>query len=476
MALTATFYSFSKRQNSTKVPAGIAGTLFNVVLKNPTSMNAPVFTLNADTFDFNYCQFNGAYYFVTDVVSVRNDIWEIHCTKDVLATYRTQILASPAYVLYDSVGNSEIVDNRLAIKTSRTLAENSVAFPSVNSAGTYVLTCVGQSSCASWWNVDPQAIQLSTIYSNAYTAVREPFTPSSWVTAAAEAVAYGFAYMGEVITKGISYILSNGSAIESIRNCIWIPLRPIVTVTGGQIYLGNYDTGISGYKIAEPVVQLDQVSVNIPWQFTDWRRNSPYTQVYLYIPFIGVIALPSAQLTGAESLTIRSALNVISGDLSVNVLNGQQVLGSYGANVGMNVPIGSSNAIQRQTVNSIVQTGIGIAGVATGLGITAGAAALSGIAGAAAAQIAGVPTSVGGLSNGSSSGLSTNIICFTSCHDTNVTPGSVADVIGLPAFRRELLSSISGYVQTHEFSLQAAAPDQDLQRVNTYMNGGAFIE
>ena len=120
MALTATFYSFSKRQNSTKVPAGIAGTSFNVVLKNPTSMNAPVFTLNADTFNFNYCSFNGAYYFVTDVVSVRNDIWEIHCTKDVLATYRTQILASPAYVLYDSVGNSEIVDNRLAIKTSRT--------------------------------------------------------------------------------------------------------------------------------------------------------------------------------------------------------------------------------------------------------------------------------------------------------------------------------------------------------------------
>lgn len=474
MALTAIFYSFSKRQNSTKVPA-IAGTSYNVVLKNPTSMNAPVFTLNADTFTFNYCSFNGAYYFVTDTVSVRNDIWEIHCTKDVLATYRTQILASPAYVLYDSVGNSEIVDNRLAIKTSRTLAENSVAFPNVLAAGTYVLTCVGQNSCASWWNIDPAALQLSTIYSEAYNAVEDTFVPTSW-TQVPEAITQSFKYFGEVITKGISYLLSNGSAIESIRNCIWIPFRPIVTATGGQIYLGNYNTGLSGYKITEPVVQLDQVSVDIPWQFTDWRRNAPYTQVYLYIPFIGVVALPSAQLTGASSITIRSALNVISGDLSVNVNNGTQVLGSYGANVAMNVPIGSSNAVQRQVVNSIVATGGAIAGAAAGIGIAAGAAALSGIAGAAAAQIAGVPTSVGGLSNGSASGLSTNIICFTSCHDTNVAPGSVADVIGLPAFRRELLSSVSGYVQTHEFSLQADAPDQDLQRVNTYLNGGAFIE
>ena len=475
MALTAVFYNFSKRQNSTKVPANLAGTSFNVVLKNPTSMNAPVFTLNADTFSFNYCSFNGAYYFVTDVVSVRNDIWEIHCTKDVLATYRTQILASPAYVLYDSVGNPEIVDSRLAIKTSRTLAENSVAFPNVLAAGTYVLTCVGQESCASWWNVDPKAIELSTIYSNAYNAVEEPFVPQSW-SQVPEAIAHGLAYLGEVVTKGISYLLSNGNAIDAIRNCIWLPFRPIVSGSSHPLYLGNYDTGISGYRIDSPVVQLDQVTVNIPWQYTDWRRNAPYTQVYLYLPFIGIVALPSAQLTGAESLVIRAALNVISGDLSINVNNGTQVLGSYGANVAMNVPIGSSNAVQRQVVNSIVAAGGAIVSAASGLGIAAGAAALSGIAGAAASQIAGVPTCVGGLSTGSASGLSTNIICFTSCHDTNVAPGSVADVIGLPAFRRELLSSVSGYVQTHEFSLQADAPDQDLQRVNTYLNGGAFLE
>lgn len=475
--MNATFYNFSKRVNSTKVPdASVSGTTFNVVFKMPTSRRNPTIRINADAFNFNYCLMEGKYYFVTDVVSVRNDLWDVNLSIDVLGSYRSEIRATNAYVLYDTAGNSEIVDSRLAIKTSRTLAENSVAFPSINSTGTYVLTCVGQRSCASWWNVDPYAIQLSTIYSNAYDVVQEPFTPSSWISAAPEAIAYGFDFLGQVITKGISYLLSNGSAIDSIRNCIWMPFRPIVTGEGGQIYLGNYETGISGYRITEPVVQLDQVTVNIPWQFSDWRRNAPYTQVYLYIPFVGVVSLPSTQLTGAEALTIRSALNVISGDLSVNVLNGQQVLGSYGANVAMNVPIGSSNAVQRQVVNSIVAAGGAIAGAASGLGIASGAAALSGIANAAASQIAGVPTCVGGLSNGSASGLSTNIICFTACHDTNVSPASVASVIGLPAFRSESLGSVSGYVQCHEASVQGVAMYDDYEAINNYLNTGVFIE
>ena len=476
--MNATFYNFSKRVNSTKVPdASVSGTTYNVVYKMPTSRRNPTIRINADTFNFNYCLLDGKYYFVTDIVSVRNDLWDVNLAIDVLGTYRSEIRATTAYVLYDTTGNSEIVDSRLAINTSRTIAENSVAFPNVLAAGTFVLTCVGEQSCASWWNINPSNILLSTVYSEAFDVVKEPFDPGIWGLASSpEAIANSIDYIGKVITKGFSYLLTNGSAIEAIRNCIWLPFRPIVTASGHRIYLGNYDTGIDGYRIDNPVVQLDQVSVSIPWQFNDWRRNSPYTQVYLYLPFIGVVALPSAQLTGAESLTIRSALNVVSGDLSVTVNNGQQVLGSYGANVAMNIPMGSSNAVQRQVVNSIVATGGAIAGAATGLGIASGAAALSGIANAAASQIAGVPTCVGGLSNGSASGLSTNIICFTSCHNTTVSPASVASVIGLPAFRSELLGSISGYCQCQEASVQGVAMLDDYEAINNYLNTGVFIE
>ena len=492
--MEAVFFSFSKRKNSTKVPVESTGTTFNITLKEPTSYDAPAFylNLNADTFPYNYCKFENQYYFVSEIISRRNNLFEVHCEKDTLATYRAQIFNTSAYVLYDTVGNSEIVDSRLAIKTSRTLAENSVAFPNVSTDGIYVLTCVGENSCASWrlkYGDTPEDISLSTIWNDSYGKIYDPPTPGpsgGWLQETALAIkeAAGvivdcFNSLGDVFQHGLSYFFTSSSAMNAIRSCIWLPFRPVITAAGDQeIYLGNYKTGVIANRILEPVVQLPQVNIAIPWQASDWRRNSPYTQVYLYIPFIGVVSLPASQLTGAETIGVLSSLNVISGDLSVNVVNGTQVLGSYGANVAMPVPLGSSNIPQRQVVNTIMSSTIGAGAAAVGgnLGLSAGAAMLSGVAASLGLQLGGVPTSVGGLSSGASSGLSTNIICFTSFHDTNVAPGSVSGAVGLPSFAVKQIGNLSGYVQCHEFSLNASAESGDLDAVNAYMNSGVFIE
>lgn len=490
MSITATFYNFSKRKNSTKVPA-IAGTSFNVVLKQPTSFETPVFRLTANTFDFNYCQFNGAYYFVSDITSERNDLWTVTCEKDVLATYRSQILNTYAYILYDNVGNSEIVDNRLAINTSRTLAQNSVAFPNVDpTIGRYVFSCVGQDSSNSWiipYRMNPSSIVGSVFRNNVETEV--DVTPTTWtdissnvmeaIQELADLMHDGYLYLTEFTKKSWTQLLSSGNALNTIRNCIWLPFTWSTSGNSERIYLGNYDTGFAATKAgtsADPfVIQLAQTSVNIPWQFSDWRRNAPYTQVYLYIPFIGVVQLPAASLTGQAAITIQAALNIVSGDLAVNVNNDIQVIGSYGANVAVPVPLGSSNITPRQLFNTLIGGLTGAA--ASGVGaVGIGAAALSGVASATIANIAGQPTCIGGLSSGAAVGVSTNIICFTICHDTTVSPSSVADVIGLPSYQRKQISTLSGYCQCHEFSLDAAAESADLDAVNNYMNSGVFIE
>ena len=472
------FYNFSKRKNSTSVPASDAGTLVSVFLKEPTSKQNPVLTLNAAEFDYNYAKLFNMYYFVSDVTHVRNDLTQVTLEKDVLGTYRSQILASDAYVMYDSVGNSEIVDTRLAIKTSRTLRENYVAFPNVDSTiGRYVLSCVGRSSSCSWvwpYRMNPASIISSIFNSTVYDAIDEP--EPTWGLDIADNIKQFGNYLMAFLKRGWSQTLSSGNALESIRGCIWLPFDASIGGDGATdiVYLGNFSTGFAATKIINPVRQLDQVVVDIPWGFSDWRRNAPYTQVYLYIPFIGVIQLPAGQLTGAESITIRAAVNIISGDLSINVLQGYQVLGSYGANVGMSVPLGASNITPRALFNSLIAatSGAATAGVSS---IAVGAAALSGVASATAATLTGSPTCVGGLSNGAAVGLSTNIICFTVSHDTTINPSSVADVIGLPSFQKKSLSSLRGYVQCHEFSLDAEAPAPDLESVNRYMNSGVFL-
>lgn len=471
MALTATFYSFSKRQNSTKVPANIAGTSFNVVLKNPTSMNAPVFTLNADTFSFNYCSFNGAYYFVTDVVSIRNDIWEIHCTKDVLATYRAEILNSQAYVLYDTSANTEIVDSRLAINSTPTVDSAQTEIPQLDGDGVYALCVVGKYSTDTWIIYSTTAL-LDVADLNADTIINSNLPQqhqNSWEQLKANA---------DFIGKMFVQLLSSGKATDCIRSCRWLPW----SIEGDSdpaehIFLGNYETNVYGRRVETPNI-LFTYQVTIPWQCNDWRRLSPYTQVYLYLPFIGIVNIPSATIKDYERLTVEYCVSKLTGELSVIVAGGDSGLhpiGVYQGNSGTPVPFGTSNITPAARSTGLIQAAGGIGAIATG-GIAAGAAGLLGLMSGMANLMTGTPSTVGTASGGTDAGLPRYIECITVFHDTNVAPGSVAATIGTPTFAQKTLSSVSGYVQTHEFSLQADAPDQDLQRVNTYLNGGAFIE
>ena len=121
MAFTITTFNFAKRANSTKQPTGQSGTDWSVVLKEKTSYDQPVFLLTSNSQpEFNYLQWGSWYYFITGISYVRNDLYEVSCDLDVLATYKAEIGETSAFVLYDTAANTEIVDNRLSMKSSIT--------------------------------------------------------------------------------------------------------------------------------------------------------------------------------------------------------------------------------------------------------------------------------------------------------------------------------------------------------------------
>mgnify|MGYP006974600635 CR=1 FL=1 len=79
MAFTVTLYQFQKRKNSTLQPTALQGVELNCELKQPTSYKNPVFTVFVEAgFEWNYLKWDSWYYFITDVVSVRNNIFEVH--------------------------------------------------------------------------------------------------------------------------------------------------------------------------------------------------------------------------------------------------------------------------------------------------------------------------------------------------------------------------------------------------------------
>ena len=95
-----TFYNFAKKMNSTAQPTiEDVAMVIDGYLKETTTLDRPTFIINSNSLpDYSYAQAFERYYFILDIVSVANNLWEVTCKLDVLATNRNNIGNSTFYV------------------------------------------------------------------------------------------------------------------------------------------------------------------------------------------------------------------------------------------------------------------------------------------------------------------------------------------------------------------------------------------
>lgn len=491
MSMTAKFYTFEKRRNSTKTPtvAGLTSEDLSIVLKSPTSYKNPALHVirSAQGFPFNYMDWSGWLYWIDDVVSVGNDRYEIRCSMDVLGTLRAWILNTTAFVLYDQTANTEIPDGRLSVNTSKSVSINSGAFQYLGGhsfpGGTIVAGIVTDRG-ASFYEMDGSvADDLLDDINDTRIPNLLPMPSISWSDSTVEECLDGVAEILDTIGRnlviGLRHILGSRSAADCIISAKQLPVLPgAISGTSETIYLGTWNSGKSGKRITNRIV-LDSADVTIPWAFSDWRRNSPYTELYLYIPFVGLISLSPGDLVGDSNIHILASLDVISGDIVFEVSTSTgRYIGQYGGNVAGAYAIGSSAvSFGNQVVTAIGATAAGAAIVATG-GTAAAMAAKIGAAGIAGVIASNTPTpsTITGGGGGASLGLAAVCYCISVTHDTNVTPDSVSATIGTPTMAQKALSGLTGFVQTKCASVSAPFYQGILDEVNAALDGGVFIE
>ena len=111
-------YAYNNNSENNKVTKSLTAVgEYSGTLKDDTSMVDPVILMELPSVPtFNYAQipmFN-RYYFVTDIVAVRTNLWEIHMHCDVLTTYRSPILNSMATLeRQENLYNLYLPDNLL---------------------------------------------------------------------------------------------------------------------------------------------------------------------------------------------------------------------------------------------------------------------------------------------------------------------------------------------------------------------------
>lgn len=92
-------------------------------LRNDTSIIDPVFQIAGDMSSFvtaNYCTVPtfGRSYFITDIRSIRNGLFEISCHVDVLSSFKTQIRTNKA-IMHRSERNWNLYLNDGTLKISQ---------------------------------------------------------------------------------------------------------------------------------------------------------------------------------------------------------------------------------------------------------------------------------------------------------------------------------------------------------------------
>jgi hypothetical protein len=506
-------YYNQKRYNSTAA-APAAAFSGDCVFKDPTSLINPIIILKfSGKPAVNYFSFDNRYYWITDIITLNNERWEIHGSVDVLGTYRQHIRNTSAFVLFDSTANTQIPDNRLAIKTDCNAHTASVAMPwdFDSGTGTYLICTTGNCDEVDLYTatVTPNALEGTGVYilpknqidnlgfdgADLATAMIQSLNNWNQTNNAALAYANGkdpvadpFGWLGAWLRfVGISFwtgiaaaleffkiigtqLIGGGTALSNIKAAYWLPFvipDAASVATSKPLALGSYKDTVSGLRrIDDPVITSVWVSVAIPWQFSDWR-NVSCTEVMLYVPMIGCINIPSEVVKGNNAIQVRIALNLYSGSMACEVRCDSADLGTYGANVAMPYLIGDSN----MNVGAIANT-ITAAAATNPLGMVAGAAQ----------SLTPMATSVGGIGGGAGTGLNNDIVCICRVHNTSQEPSALINTIGTPTNQLKQLNG-SGYCQTMSAQMNCAdqtnepTPTQtEIQMVNNFLNGGVYLE
>ncbi len=459
--MEVTLYSnFSKRKNSTKQPT-TGGVIKDVKLKGECSYTRPSFFL-ADTEKYTYLKAWGNYYFIAERLYDINGASYVNCTIDVLASFKTQILATSAFVKYSSSDYSlKIIDNRVTplIEQRVGVSSEDTDF-STNEA--YIITCIGQ---------DGGVVNYYTGYAGLISIVES------------------------LLRKTTSWWQSIFASLQDALGCLIsvraVPIENLSTGQGRNVYLGALDLEIGSLPTLtdiRPGYYTDSFYLTIDRTYTDFRKSSKYTSLFLYLPFVGKIELSADDFVDSEGVSIKLVANAMTGNIIYRVGNdGGDIVGIYNGTFGRQIPI--SNIQLTNVAQSLGQVagalaigggilGLGEAGVALGGGLTlsAGASAISSSVGALSSFMQHSATMIGGYSGGYGEMINTRVYLSVDEQPTRIEPSNLTGLYGNPCSKVRQISGLTGYVETIGFSIDINETDEIRGMINNAMNSGVYLE
>ena len=166
------------------------------------------------------------------------------------------------------------------------------------------------------------------------------------------------------------FSLVNNNPIENIISCKSIPIN--TDGANQEIVLGNVATGVNGEKISNNFAKQTIGSIAINEYYHNFLDYAPYTNVILYLPYIGFKELDTT-LVMNKTLQVIYTVDAITGGCLAQVYVNSVRLYEFTGNVGIDIPITASNRAQVEA--GYIQAGVGA--TASALGGNVGSAVTS---------------------------------------------------------------------------------------------------
>ena len=157
------------------------------------------------------------------------------------------------------------------------------------------------------------------------------------------------------------FSLVNNNPIENIISCKSIPIN--TDGANQEIILGNVSTGVNGEKISNNFAKQTIGSIAINEYYHNFLDYAPYTNVILYLPYIGFKELDTT-LVMNKTLKVIYTVDAITGGCLAQVYVNNVRLYEFTGNVGIDIPITASNRAQVEA--GYIQAGVGATASALG--------------------------------------------------------------------------------------------------------------
>lgn len=482
MSFDVYFGTTNKRVNSTLRPSYDGWHKTAAVWKQDKDIDRPTITIyytgGYPQWNYMYIPVTHGYYWITGIVSVRNNSFEISGAMDILATYKSDIISTKCYIEYgfntDASGNKKrLRDSRQNVAEAPKITAKNVQFPPtgvMSSKGIYILSVTGSNGSTMTYGLDGAGISKLTnnINKDASERVQE------------------LATLEDIMKFFTTQNVSQGSAIQSIRSCVWLPIsKDSIPWTGrSYIWLGDFDTGVLADNITDNYVINNTTNIDIPWPVDDWRRMN--CMISLYLPYIGTVTIPVDQCNTASSLKLYWSCEILSGGIIVRVESNTGYTIYIGSgNIGSTYAIGSSNVPISNLVNGFATATTGALEIGGGVfatianfwdvsgGIDTTIRGTKDYASGMMQMITPVVQCAGSLSSSAAYGQSQQAK-ITVIYYEPIDDAAFSAIYGHPVMA--IGTPVSGYCKTRGFSCGGSMRADEKAGIAYYMDGGTFIE